>query len=152
MVLQWDRNGCGSASTSNYYFPFCQPVTGWAKRWPGANIPLTAVRITEAHHKCEVNNHLFQICSMLHEGNKHCREFNTSGQEWTFFEQWIQNHNPASVPEMRLKRIHYTPNDKLHTYNWNDQCNVKITWELMVKNPKQNRIWYRTVMTTYSHI
>lgn len=88
------RNGCGSASMNNCYTPFCQPVTGWAKPWPGAGIALTAIRGTEADPKSEVNNHLFQICSMLHEGNKHRREFNTSGQERTFF--WTMSSEPQS--------------------------------------------------------
>lgn len=48
------------------------------------NIPHKAVIIREADHKCEMDNHLAQICSMLHEGNKLCRKFNASGQNQTF--------------------------------------------------------------------
>lgn len=94
-VLQWDRNGCGSASMSNYCSPLCQPVTGWAKQWPGADMALTALRITEADHKCEVNNYLFQICSM-HEGNMAGNSTLLIESELSF-EQWVQNHSPASV-------------------------------------------------------
>lgn len=107
MALQWDRSGCGSASMSNCCSPFCQPGTGWAKQWPAADMALT----TEAHHKGEVNNYPFQICSM-HEGNMAGNSTLLIENELSF-EQWVQNHSPASVLKCSWRgfNMHQVTND-----------------------------------------
>lgn len=94
-VLQWDTNGCRSTDMSNISNIFLSASLLQIEQSDDlehADIPHKAVIISEADQKCEMNNHLFQICSMLHEGNKLCRKFNASGQEWTFF--WMISSEP----------------------------------------------------------
>jgi len=101
-----DGNRCRSTYMSNICTIFFPPAqTEQSNDVEHACSPHTALIISEADHKCDMNNYLFPICYMLHEGNKLCRKCNAPGQD-------TQNKNSASVSEMQLKRIQRTLNDK----------------------------------------
>lgn len=96
-----DGNRCIYVSNiCTIFFPPAQ--TEQSNDLEPAYSPHTALIISEADHKCDMNNYLFPICYMLHEGNKPCRKCNAPGQD-------AQNKNSASVSETQLKRIQCTP-------------------------------------------
>jgi len=74
------------SNISNVLFLSASPLRTEQSDGPErAHVPHRAAAISEADHKCEVNNPLFQLCSVLRGGNQLCRKINASSQEGTFF-------------------------------------------------------------------